>query len=101
PLMAGVLLAASGAAAVFALAALVNGLSAILVATVRTERVVLAGSPRPEATAGGESTDASPKEPDPDDAEIGLIDGLRLLRRHVGSPASRVPIRGGAPLSRG
>jgi hypothetical protein len=85
PVLTGLLLAASGPAAVFALTAVVTGLSAVLVATVRTERMALAASVRPEATAGGESTDASPTEPDPDDAEIGLIDGLRLLRRHVGS----------------
>ena len=96
PVLAGVLLEASGAASVFALTAFVMGLSALLVATVRTERMALAASVRPAPVAGLASTDASPTEPDPGDPEIGLIDGLRLLRRHVGSRTIVVLIGAGS-----
>jgi len=96
PVVAGVLLAASGAAAVFALTAVVTGLSATLVASVRTERMELAASVRPEPLANGAFAVGSATQPDPDDAEIGLIDGLRLLRRHVGSRTIVVLIGAGS-----
>jgi hypothetical protein len=87
PALAGILLAVSGAAAVFGLTAVVALVSALLVATVRTERMELAASVAADAPAAGIAVgDAAPLEsPGDEDEEIGLIDGLRLLRRHVGS----------------
>jgi MFS family permease len=95
PALAGAILAISGAAAVFGLTAVVTGVAAILVATIKTERMELAAPTR--LAAPGEGSDAGPAAPaaeadadaalasEPDEPEMGLIDGLRLLRSHVGS----------------
>jgi MFS family permease len=110
PALAGVILAVWGAAAVFGLAAAIVAGSAGLVAMVRTERMELArpfpaavASPEAvtvsagttaiaeghhEATAGDDSGD--------EDEEVGLIDGLRLLRRHVGTRTIVVLIGAGS-----
>ncbi len=96
PALAGVLLAVSGAAAVFALTAVVTGISAILVATVRTERMALAASVEPDRALGAEASGEPASGSDADEEEIGLIDGLRLLRSHVGSRTIVVLIGAGS-----
>ena len=89
PALAGALLAVSGAAAVFGVTAVATGVAAILVATIRTERMELAAPTRPEAAGDGsgpaDSDGAAAAATEPDEPEMRLIDGLRLLRSHVGS----------------
>jgi MFS family permease len=97
PALAGVTLAIWGAAAVFGLMAVFLFISALLVATVRTERMTLA---MPDAPGFATAPAAGPEPVTADDAlptaraddaaldedeESSVIDGLRLLRRHVGS----------------
>ncbi len=91
PAMAGLILAASGAGAVFALAAVVSTGSALLVALIRTEPLARAAADQPLAVGaavegGGVATEIELAPPDVDhEPVIGLIDGLRILRRHVGT----------------
>ena len=98
PALAGALLAVSGAAAVFGVTAVATGVAAILVATIRTERMELAAPTRPEAagdaSGAADSDGAAAAATEPDEPEMGLIDGLRLLRSHVGSRIDRGADRG-------
>ncbi len=100
PALAGAILAISGAAAVFGLTAVVTGVAAILVATIRTERMALAAPTRPETpdiTSAGPDADAdAAMAAEADEPEMGLIDGLRLLRTHVGSRTIVVLIGAGS-----
>ena len=101
PAVAGVLLAISGAAAVFGLTAVLTGLGALLVSTIRTERMELAAAPASleDHVAGATSADgdaAPAMAAEPDEPEMGLIDGLRLLRSHVGSRTIVVLIGAGS-----
>ena len=89
PAMAGLILAAAGAQAVFALTAIISAGEALLVATIRTEPMARV-APRPPAPIEGE-VDADGARlvarlaAHDEDEVVGLVDGLRLLRRHVGS----------------
>ena len=69
PIATGLLLAAAGPAAVFTMTAIALAIAAALVAPIRTERSRVA---RRRTTAG--ATD-----------EIGVSEGIRILRKHAGS----------------
>ncbi len=104
PALAGAILAISGAAAVFGLTAVVTGVAAILVATIRTERMELAAPTRPTAAGDGSAPPDAEADADaamstePAEPEMGVIDGLRLLRSHVGSRTIVILIGAGSVI---
>jgi hypothetical protein len=92
PALAGFLLAASGPAAVFIVTATVCALSALLVATVRTERSTVSRAGRTARVDAGAGAQEQARDGNraSDQAEveapaIGLIEGLRILIGHAGS----------------